>query len=223
MARGDRYTDEQISFLREIEGISIYEMTRMFNEKFNVNFSKEGVRKKCDRVGIKYIGKYHDYTYEQVSWLRNHRQHTIEEMTMMFNERFNVSLSKASIAKACLHREIYSENKRWTASNHPSRESAIGHERIKDGYLYVKVASPNKWRWKHLIVYEKNYGPIPEGYKVFFKDQNTLNCDPENLTLVTNAELARLSKIQYKKQHDEIKPVLLTLVRLNQAIQDRSK
>lgn len=60
-------------------------------------------------------------------------------------------------------------------------------------------------------IYEQNYGSIPEGYNVWFKDKNPLNCEPDNLYLVSRQdqtveriirnypeELKELLKLNYK-------------------------
>ena len=43
----------------------------------------------------------------------------------------------------------------------------------------------NRWAW------EQNYGPVPEGMNVVFKDDNPENYVLENLELIDNAELSR--------------------------------
>lgn len=51
----------------------------------------------------------------------------------------------------------------------------------------------------HRVVWEENFGPIPAGYKVYFKDGNSLNCKPENLYCCKGR-----GGINYKK---DIKPI----------------
>ena len=45
---------------------------------------------------------------------------------------------------------------------------------------------------KHYYIWEKTNGKIPKGYYLCFKDGNTLNCELENLYLVTPSELGKL-------------------------------
>lgn len=67
----------------------------------------------------------------------------------------------------------------------------VGSEVIyKGGYLYVKVAMPDVWVSKHQLIWEQQNGPVPEGHVIVFKDQNIRNFDPENLMLISRAELA---------------------------------
>lgn len=73
--------------------------------------------------------------------------------------------------------------------NTPKNHREVGSERVgKDGYLWVKVAEPNKWRCKHRIIWEEANGPIERGYNVQFKDGNPQNISLENLYLISRAQ-----------------------------------
>jgi len=54
-------------------------------------------------------------------------------------------------------------------------------------YKYTRV-SPSKWRLLQLVVWETENGPVPDGYMVTFKDGIQLNCEPENLMLISLAD-----------------------------------
>ena len=67
------------------------------------------------------------------------------------------------------------------------------------GYLWKKIDDkPGVWlqNWKqlHLLIWEEANGPVPEGYRVIFKDKNRQNCVLENLALVSLAENAVMNK-----------------------------
>ena len=77
----------------------------------------------------------------------------------------------------------------------PHNTVAIGFERVtKDGYVEVKVReskinSKNKnFELKQRIIYQKHYGPIPEGMIVEFVDRDKMNFEPSNLVLKTRRE-----------------------------------
>lgn len=90
---------------------------------------------------------------------------------------------KANSRKTCFKKG----NRSFNNANHNQKE--IGRERIgKDGYIYVKVAEPNKRDLKHRYIYEKNYGKIPKGYICIFLDGNIRNFNPENLSIITRKE-----------------------------------
>ena len=68
-----------------------------------------------------------------------------------------------------------------------------------DGYLRVKVtnlpegpgkrggSSPN-WKFLHRIIWEAAHGPIPRGYRIWWKDGNHRNCSLANLELLSGKD-----------------------------------
>ena len=87
-----------------------------------------------------------------------------------------------------------SEKTRFRKGHLPVQTVAVGTERIsRDGYLEVKVAMPNLWKYKHRIVWEQTHGEIPKGYVVVFKDQNRRNFSPDNLMCVSRRQLSILN------------------------------
>ena len=58
------------------------------------------------------------------------------------------------------------------------------------GYWKVKIGEPKAWRFKHLLIWEAEHGPIPAGHVVIFLDSDVDNFALDNLELVTRGELA---------------------------------
>lgn len=54
-------------------------------------------------------------------------------------------------------------------------------------YKWIRIAK-GKWRMLHVHNWEKGNGPVPKGYLVVFKTEDTMNCDTSNLELITRAE-----------------------------------
>jgi hypothetical protein len=106
--------------------------------------------------------------------------------------------------------------------NKPANLMTLGTERLtRNGYIQVKIAErnpyagfPTRWKEKHVVIWEREHGPVPKGYAVAFIDGKKLNCAPENLMLVTRAELLRLNKYHYVDHPQEIKPSVLALAKL---------
>lgn len=78
----------------------------------------------------------------------------------------------------------------------PHNYVPVGSERVNgDDYVDIKIADPNKWRGKHLIVWEKHHNrPVPKGHAVIFGDGNRRNFNPDNLILVSRGQLAIMNK-----------------------------
>ena len=59
-----------------------------------------------------------------------------------------------------------------------------------DGYKYIRLEL-KKWVLYHRYLWEQTYGPIPPGMILVFKDRNPLNCDLDNLELISRRENLR--------------------------------
>lgn len=64
----------------------------------------------------------------------------------------------------------------------------IGTERVReDGYVVIKIANGklNKnWKQKHILIWEKAHGKLPDGKVVIFLDGNNRNFDLDNLVAI---------------------------------------
>lgn len=90
----------------------------------------------------------------------------------------------------------------WFESGHkPHNTKFDGYERIsEDGYREVRISEGN-FEFLHRKNWEDVYGPIPEGYIVVFRDGDRLNCESENLELITRKEnMKRNSIARYPKE-----------------------
>ena len=91
-----------------------------------------------------------------------------------------------------------------------------GHERVNvDGYLEVRVAK-NKYVHKHRLVWQQAGKAVPKGYVVTFKDGNKLNCELDNLTLITRREIMERNTIH--RLPPELKETIRTLTNLKKRI-----
>lgn len=79
--------------------------------------------------------------------------------------------------------------------NKPWNYQRIGSERVNgDGYVDVKIADPNKWKGKHILIWEAANGPVPKGHAVIFGDGNSRNFELSNLILVSRKQLLSLNR-----------------------------
>jgi len=116
------------------------------------------------------------------------------------------------------------ENKNsFKKGNIPKNRKPIGSERIcsKDGFILIKVAEtnphtgfPTRYKHKHRHIWEKANGDVPAGMVVAFKDGDKLNCDLDNLMLISRAELLTLNQYGYRDLPDELRPAVRTLTKL---------
>ena len=114
--------------------------------------------------------------------------------------------------------------------NTPHNHKPLWSERVsKDGYIEISVPEKSRsgfcsrFKSKHTWIWEKNNGPTPQGHVVIFKDGNNRNFEPDNLIMVTRAELLVLNSHNYKNQPEEIKPTILALAKLETSASFRTR
>jgi len=105
----------------------------------------------------------------------------------------------------------------------PQNRRPLGSERIccKDGFVLIKIAERDphtgfaaRYKHKHVYIWEREHGPVPAGMVVAFRDSDKLNIEPENLMLISRAELLRLNQRGYKDTPGKLKPSILALSKL---------
>ena len=93
-------------------------------------------------------------------------------------------------------------NKRGLKSSAPQGYGYI----TKKGYHRVWDAEQKKYRFEHNIVWEKNYGKIPQGMQVHHIDGNKQNNNIENLKLIDALTHKRLHSGCIEKNGIILKP-----------------
>ena len=161
------------------------------------------------------------YPPEIQSFLSNHvAGRTIKELTEYTNRTFSTSYSETQIKGYKNNHSLRSglsfqfskghvppnkgkrgyhapgSEKGWFhKGNAPHNLAPIGTEVIRsDGYLWVKIAEPNKWKQKHRLLWEEAKGKIPRGFYLIFADGNRRNVSLDNLLLVSQAQMLVLNK-----------------------------
>lgn len=103
----------------------------------------------------------------------------------------------------------------------------IGSERIALGYRWTKVSDQSgvswtaNWRQTHILQWEAQNGPVPNGMRLKSLDGNRLNADPANWTPVPLGVLPRLhgkSGRDYDRAPDELKPAIMAIAKLEHAV-----
>jgi hypothetical protein len=160
-----RYTQDQVYFLtKNVKGRSTAELTKLFNKHFGLELKDSQIRSLKKRQGL----------------------------TSGIDGRFkpgNVPFNKGKEGIGGW------EPTQFKKGHKPHNYMPVGSERVSgDGYVDVKVSDPNKWRAKHLLVWEKENGPVPKGQVVIFGDGNRRNFELDNLILVSRKQLAILNQ-----------------------------
>jgi hypothetical protein len=179
------------------------------------------------------------YTNEQLDFLRANRTQDRRTLAGMFNKKFGTEKTEAEIKSLCKRRRILTGrtgqfergNLPWCAGKtgvHQGNATSfkkgqashnkcpVGAERLTtgDNYVKVKVAEPNVWEFKHLLLWRQHHGEIPENHAVVFIDNDRSNIAIENLQLISRAELLYLNRNGFADAPAEIRPTAIAIAKL---------
>jgi hypothetical protein len=123
-----------------------------------------------------------------------------------------------------------SEKGWFKPGNKPFNTMPLGSERISAcGYVEVKYSeksgSPkNRWKGKHVLIWEKANGPVPKGCVVIFADGNRRNFKLKNLVLVSRKELAVLNHMRMlSSKNGDVTKTSVLIARLKVLISERKR
>lgn len=110
---------------------------------------------------------------------------------------------------------------RFAKGNMPHNHKPIGYEINRKGYMYVKTAEPKTFTAKQRMIWIENFGEIPKGYNVQFKDKNPLNFELSNLYLISRTnQVIENSIINYPT---EVRQSFRLISKLKKSIIDHGK
>lgn len=113
--------------------------------------------------------------------------------------------------------------KTWFQKGHePHNTNYDGHKRLtKDGYIEIRVRK-GKYKLLHHHIWEREYGPIPPGNIIIFRDGNPMNVQLSNLKMITKSQnMKRNSFANFPPEARELLQIKRVLTRkINQKIED---
>ena len=203
-----RYPQGMYEFVRDNSwGVSSKDMADMVNEKFGTNFTQNMMKQFRQRHGIK------------------------SGLTGWYQKGHPPGTKGKTIEEICKHdpeKLARVRSTQFKKGDRPVNEMPVGTIVVNsDGYkLRKKSMEGGLWdRWEplHRAVWEEHNGPIPEGMVVTFKDSNRLNCDIDNLMLITRRENQALSRKNLRSEDPDLTEAGLALIKLENAISDKKR
>lgn len=178
---GRKYTREEQEFIKNFAGGHSYqEILTAFNDRFQPPISVSQIK----------------------GYLANHKIVTGR------TGRFKTGHTPANKGKKGICAQ--GVEKTWFEKGHiPVNHKPIGTVTVRNNYkrgqkyVYVKIAEPNIWRMKHVVEWEKYYGPVPKEKIIIFLDGNPLNTDISNLALIERKVHVRLNQMGMRFQDAE--------------------
>lgn len=160
------------------------------------------------------------YTEEQIGFIKQFGSiMSNEELTLMLNEKFNTEHSAKSVRTRTKQLGIFktSETRSRIAKN---TGYEVGTSKILGGYEYIKVDTGTgngfygNWKRKCRLVWEENYGEIPDGCMIVFLNGDTTDCRIENLAMINKSVASRMTNGHGRKLWSEFPEVTKTAIKL---------
>lgn len=82
-------------------------------------------------------------------------------------------------------------------------------------YQWIRLSKSN-WKMLHVYKWEQINGNVPDGHLLIFQDKNPMNCNVENLLLITKAENMIRNTIHHYPE--DLKQTIRTLTKLKKTI-----
>lgn len=182
------YTEEEIKWIRENSyGRPRKETAKLFREQFNLDITDQQFIQTMKRYGAK---SGNDTKFKKGQTSHNKGKKVDKQTYKLISRTF------------------------FPKGNKPANWKPVGSERINvDGYIEIKVKEPNIWKLKHRVVWEEHHQEVPKGMIINFKDGNKLNCNIDNLMLVSRSENAIANnQIRAPKEYRETAVLIARLM-----------
>ena len=185
-----------------------------FNAEFGTALSASGVYQRASRLGLRKPRHSEERSMpaertvrwsrepEMEAWMLDHdRGQHVDELAEEFERAWGFRLNRSQVSG------FRSSHGTQSRRNHGGGKprAPLGAERPgSDGYTLVKVApdpvtpqSKDNWRLKHVVVWEREFGPVPQGCSIWFGDRDKSNFDPANLVAVPRSVQTKVHQIGY--------------------------
>jgi HNH endonuclease len=179
-----KWTEKQIELLHEH-----YANTRANDLKEFIGRSISSIYMKANAIGLK---KSNEYLSKMPTWVGD-RKTTFQKENVPFNKGKKWDEYMSVEGRRILRQTT------WKKGNLPHTNTFDGNITLRSNKgtkWYAIRLSKAVWQPYNQYLWEKEYGKIPQGSIVVFKDKNTLNCTIENLELITRKENMARNTIQ---------------------------
>jgi len=189
------YTEEQQIFICEnVKGKQTNELTELLNKQFGLTLGTNQIR----------------------AFKKNHG------MSSGIDAKFRKG--QAPFNKGKKKYWVGGEDTQFKKGNKPHNYLPIGTERVNgDNYIDIKIAEPNKWKGKHILVWEEQNGPVPKSGCVIFGDGNNRNLNLDNLICVSRSQLLGLNSKNLIQKDANLTKIGIVIVDINSKISQRRK
>lgn len=175
----------------------------------------------------------HKYTEKEREFFRSYVPgHSHKEILEAFNRRFEAPISLTQVKGYIKNNKLNTGRTGRYEKGHvpankgthiggweptqfkkgciPVNHKPVGTESVRRNYkrgskyVWIKVAEPNHWRMKHVVVWEQQYGKVPRNKIVIFLDGDPLNTDITNLAIIDRSTHVRMNQSNLRTGDPEL-------------------
>ena len=205
------------------------EYNRIFGTSVNYRSLKGHVKRV---LGLdKTRQNYRKFTEEQREFLKeNYSKYNNRELHRIFNEKFNETRTMRSIKQFGFYyglqvdEDVKQTYRRANLDQEscPKATREAGAVRVECGRPLMKDQN-GKWSTMAKVVWEKEHGPVPEGYIVTTLNNDPFDCRPENIVMISQHCHGYLSKFNLRSTDPEITKTGIMLGELIEAVKNQKK
>lgn len=208
-------------------------MAEEYNRVFGTDITPVAIKNHAKIVlGLSKVRQnYRQFTDEQREFLKeNYSKYNNRELLRIFNEKFHETRTMRSIKSfgsaygIKVDKNIRStyrlKNLHGESSKRAIRET--GAVRIECGRPVMKDANGN-WSSMAKVIWEKEHGPVPEGYIVTTLNNDPFDCRLENIVVLSNKCHGLLFNLDLRSTDPEITKTGIMLCELIEAVKNQEK
>jgi hypothetical protein len=190
MGKLHRYTEEEVQFFKDYtKGHSQKEIQEEFIKRFGWNITIRQIKAKLNLLGLK-------------------------TGTNNYFQKGHISHNKGKPMPDDVKEKL--KPFKFKKGNLPPRHQEVGTETITSkGFVKVKIAEPNIWKYKHKLMYEK-YHNVELSNKdiVIFIDNDKSNFSKKNLVLVNKSIMLDINNnLNFHTDDVEIRKAVIALAK----------
>ena len=250
--RTSAVTEEMGALIREYAVTkSNDQIATMINDQFGTNITKEQVRWFKRKHGLKSIaGGLPDMPREVIDFIhKNYKGTGYQPMADLIKQNFGIEYPASKIRSYYRNHKLNSGlTGRWEKGHVvdngfkkgmciPGCEKTwfkkgqvgpthvpVGTERLRaNGFIWLKIAEPNKWRMKHLVVWESANGSVPKDCCLMHRDGDKMNNELDNLMLVKKSVAAAMNQAGHGRNTEEALDAAIMVAEMKIAVNKAKK
>lgn len=181
-----RWTEEEINFIKTTSQLLNQEAYKKFCEAFPGRRSSQSFSEKRSRLGLCQAPKKLKWRPEWLAFIDETKGQKTDELYEKFCEKF----PEADITLTAFRNQRSRSGASDKKPHGTNKRCALFEERLKKGYVMIKIAEPDKWISKARYVYQNAHPEeeVKKNAQFYFLDRNNRNFDPANIIKVNARE-----------------------------------